>query len=68
MRRASSGENKVCEIRDGRLIPYQLSPEKYGLSLCTVDDLRGGSPKVKHRSPETSFPAENRAQSVKRSC
>ena len=40
------GENKVCEIRDGRLIPYQLSPEKYGLSLCTVDDLRGGSPKV----------------------
>ena len=40
------GENKVCEIRNGRLIPYQLSPEKYGLSLCTVDDLRGGSPKV----------------------
>jgi len=40
------GENKVCEIRDGRLTPYQLSPEKYGLSLCTVDDLRGGSPKV----------------------
>ena len=40
------GENKVCEIRDGRLIPYQFSPEKYGLSLCTVDDLRGGSPKV----------------------
>lgn len=40
------GENKVCEIRDGRLIPYQLSPEKYGLSLCTVDDLRGGSPRV----------------------
>ena len=40
------GDNKVCEIRDGRLTPYQLSPEKYGLSLCTVDDLRGGSPKV----------------------
>ena len=40
------GENKVCEIRDGELTPYQLDPEKYGLSLCTVDDLRGGSPKV----------------------
>ena len=40
------GDNKVCEIRDGRLTPYQLDPEKYGLSLCTVDDLRGGSPRV----------------------
>ena len=40
------GDNKVCEIRDGKLTPYQLDPEKYGLSLCTVDDLRGGSPRV----------------------
>lgn len=24
------GDNKVCEIRDGKLTPYQLDPEKYG--------------------------------------
>ena len=40
------GTNKVCEIRDGKLTPYELDPEKYGLMLCTVDDLRGGSPKA----------------------
>ena len=61
------GENKVCEIRDGRLIPYQLSPEKYGLSLCTVDDLRGGSPKVNAQITRDIL-SGNRAQSVKRSC
>ena len=40
------GTNKVCEIRDGKLTPYELDPEKHGLMLCTVDDLRGGSPKA----------------------
>ncbi len=40
------GKNKVCEIRDGKLTPYELDPTEYGLSLCTVDELRGGSPKA----------------------
>ena len=40
------GKNKVCEIRDGKLTPYELDPTECGLSLCTVDDLRGGSPKA----------------------
>lgn len=40
------GTNKVCEIRDGKLTPYELDPTEYGLSLCTVDELRGGSPKA----------------------
>lgn len=40
------GRNKVCEIRDGKLTPYELDPTEYGLSLCTVDDLRSGSPKA----------------------
>ena len=40
------GRNKVCEIHDGKLTPYEFDPTEYGLSLCTVDDLRGGSPKA----------------------
>ena len=40
------GRNKVCEIRDGELTPYELDPTEYGLSLCTVDELCGGSPKA----------------------
>lgn len=40
------GRNKVCEIRGGKLTPYELDPTEYGLSLCTVDELRGGSPKA----------------------
>lgn len=38
------GENKVCEIRDGKLTPYTFTPQDLGLATCTVADLRGGSP------------------------
>lgn len=38
------GENKACEIRFGKLIPYSFLPEEVGLKACTVEDLRGGAP------------------------
>lgn len=38
------GENKVCEIRFGKLTPYAFTPADLGLPSCTVADLRGGSP------------------------
>ncbi|MDY3619382.1 anthranilate phosphoribosyltransferase [Agathobaculum sp.] len=39
-----SGTNKACEIRFGKLHEYEFTAADIGLSPCTVDDLRGGSP------------------------
>ena len=39
-----TGETCVCEIRYGQLIPYVITPEQFGFSRCTLEDLAGGSP------------------------
>ena len=35
-------KTKVCELKDGIIKEYLLSPYDYGFSLCTHEDLRGG--------------------------
>lgn len=39
-----TGETYVCEIRHGELISYEITPEQFGFSRCTLKDLAGGSP------------------------
>ncbi|MDD2555201.1 MAG: anthranilate phosphoribosyltransferase [Syntrophaceticus sp.] len=39
-----TGETCVCEIRYGQLTPYVITPEQFGFSRCTLEDLAGGSP------------------------
>lgn len=39
-----SASTKVCEIRDGLLISYEINPVDYGFTLCTKEDLVGGTP------------------------
>lgn len=39
-----TGETYVCEIRNGKLTSYEITPEQFGLSRCTLEDLVGGSP------------------------
>lgn len=34
----------VCEIRDGWVKKYEITPEQFGLTRCTKEDLRGGTP------------------------
>ncbi|MBS5733313.1 MAG: anthranilate phosphoribosyltransferase [Clostridiales bacterium] len=34
----------VCEIRDGWFKSYVITPEEFGFSRCTKEDLRGGTP------------------------
>lgn len=36
---------KVSELRDGKVTTYFVSPEDFGLSRASLDDLRGGSAK-----------------------
>lgn len=39
-----TGPTTVCEIREGDLHTYELSPEVFGLKLCKLEDLIGGTP------------------------
>lgn len=39
-----TGANKLCEIRYGKLTPYDLSAAELGFSPCRLEDILGGSP------------------------
>jgi len=39
-----SAPTKVCEIRDGWYKSYVITPEDFGLTFATKDDLKGGAP------------------------
>lgn len=41
---STSAPTKVCEIKDGWFKSYTITPEDFGLSYCSKDDLVGGSP------------------------
>ncbi|MCL2230574.1 MAG: anthranilate phosphoribosyltransferase [Treponema sp.] len=34
----------VCELRNGFIKTYEITPEQFGFERCTRDDLRGGTP------------------------
>ena len=38
-----TGETQVCELKDGRIKSYSISPEDFGLSRASLDSLKGGS-------------------------
>lgn len=38
-----SGVTEVCEIRDGKLIKYQLDPADYGITRAPLDTIVGGT-------------------------
>ena len=39
-----SAPTKICEIKDGWFKTGAITPEQFGLTRCTKDDLKGGSP------------------------
>ena len=39
-----SAPTKVCEVRDGWLRSYTLTPERFGFKRCEKADLQGGEP------------------------
>ncbi len=38
-----SGKTQVCELKDGRIESYSVSPEDFGLAGAGLDSLRGGT-------------------------
>jgi anthranilate phosphoribosyltransferase len=39
-----SGPTRICELRDGAVLDYMISPEEFGLELSEISDIAGGSP------------------------
>jgi anthranilate phosphoribosyltransferase len=39
-----TGTSTICEVADGNLNSYFISPEQFGLSRCQLSDLIGGAP------------------------
>ncbi len=40
-----SRETKVCEFRNGTKKKYTINPQDYGFTLCSKEELTGGTPK-----------------------
>jgi anthranilate synthase/phosphoribosyltransferase len=40
-----SDKNTVCEIRDGKMLRYEINPEDYGMKTAKKSDIVGGSAK-----------------------
>lgn len=39
-----TGTSTICEVADGRLNSYFITPEQFGLERCRLSDLVGGNP------------------------
>jgi len=38
-----TGKTQICELKNGRIKSYSISPEDFGLSRASLDSLRGGT-------------------------
>ncbi|EWH09899.1 anthranilate phosphoribosyltransferase [Catenovulum agarivorans DS-2] len=41
---ALHGETQVCELKDGQISQYRLSPADFGVNECALSDIKGGTP------------------------
>ncbi|MGI6105676.1 MAG: anthranilate phosphoribosyltransferase [Raoultibacter sp.] len=39
-----TGSSTICEASAGRINSYFITPEQFGLKLCSLEDLKGGGP------------------------
>lgn len=39
-----SAPTKICEVKDGAFTSYEITPEQFGLTRCSKEDLVGGTP------------------------
>ena len=39
-----SAPTTVCEVKDGEFLSYVITPEQFGFTRCSKDELIGGSP------------------------
>ena len=56
-----TGPTEIHEIRDGEVVEWELDPTSYGLSLRSVDELRGGDPLANAEIARSVFAGEQGA-------
>lgn len=44
-----TGPTSVCEIKEGKILEYTITPEEFGFQPCAAKDLTGGSPEENAR-------------------
>jgi anthranilate phosphoribosyltransferase len=54
------GETRVAEVKDSRISYYSLTPEQFGMKRCTLEDVRGGSPKYNAKVIRDIFSGKQR--------
>ena len=42
---SASGKTAVCELKDGEIMSYEISPEYFGMEMASKEDLVGGDAK-----------------------
>ena len=57
-----SAPTKICEIKDGWYKTSLISPEDFGFSFCTKDELKGGSPEENARITRAILSGEKGAK------
>ena len=58
-----SAPTTVCEVKDGEFLSYVITPEQFGFTRCSKDELTGGSPQGHHRKMQ---PLQDRFWVVKK--
>ncbi len=58
----TTGVTKICEIRDGSLIKYEISPEQFGIKRSDKSELAGGNPKKNAEITRSILEGEKRPQ------
>ncbi len=39
-----TGSTHICEIREGKIVKYDITPEQFGFKCCKLSELTGGTP------------------------
>jgi anthranilate phosphoribosyltransferase len=57
-----TGTTTICEVSNGRVNSYFITPEQFGLSRCAPEDLTGGDPELNARIARAVLSGEKGAK------
>jgi len=58
----TTGKTFVCELKDGKVTEYTISPEDFGIKKSNPEDLKGGTPEINAKIALDILKGENGAK------